>query len=334
MSLSSFYSKERRGRFICGIFSRKNIIACVTLHKNLSYDTQNMICQCEPMELSEPEFKSVADMSYVYDGVGGRQTDLEWKAKFEAIIAQKESDVNARLIQETGKSMNWSSNLNMGFTQQASYWVKPEPTKANTITEMLDELDERKRQTPKAVSFVDPVYKDDPKLFVAKPEELVKLNCPDTDLTPITIDVVSPTDIFSNKALIDVRGWRLSHIIILGIRHIKPINLAVRFINDGTIFSLDDKKTIGEWSIRKEDGFALWQQPSNWAMICQRAVTHRIHIELFEDERKMDMIMLFDKTRNQHYLQQDSSFYQMDDCVMIMDTNRNPGWSAQPIHTR
>ena len=105
-------------------------------------------------------------------------------------------------------------------------------------------------------------------------------------------------------------------------------------INDGMVYSLDEKKTIGEWSIRKEDGFALWQQPSNWSMICQRAVTHRLHIELFEDERKMDMIMLFDKTKNQHYLQQDSSFYQMNECVMIADTSRNPAWSAQPIHTR
>jgi hypothetical protein len=287
------------------------------------------------MELSEPkEFESVSNMSYVYDGVAIHQTDPDFRAKFETIIAQKESDINERLIRDTGKSMNWPSNLNMGFANQARYCVKPEPTKSNTISEMLDELDKRKRQTPKAVSFVDPVYKEDPKLFVAKPGELVKLNCPDTDLTPITIDVVSLTDIFSNKALVDVRGWQLSHIIILGIRHIKPINISVRFINDGTIFSLDEKKTIGEWSIRKEDGFALWQQPSNWAMICQRAVTHRIHIELFEDERKTVMIMLFDKTRNQHYLQQDSSFYQMDDCVMMMDTNRNPAWSGQPIHTR
>jgi len=293
-----------------------------------------MSCQFQPMELSEPEIESVTDMSFVFGDVASEQRALEWKAKFEALIAQKESDINERLIRETGKSMNWSSNLDMGFTQQASYSVKPELTKSNTISGFLDELDKRARQTPKAVSFVEPVYKNDAKLFVAKPGELVKLNCPDTDLTPITIDVVSLTDLFSNKALVDVRGWHLSHIIILGERHIKPVNLSVKFMNDGTIFSFDQKKTIGEWSIRKEDGFALWQQPSNWSMICQRAITHRIHIELFEDDRKMDMIMLFDKTKNQHYLQQDSSFYQMNDCVMITDTNRNPAWSAQPIHSR
>ena len=293
-----------------------------------------MICQCEPMELSEPEFKSVADMSYVYDGVGGRQTDHDFRARFETIIAQKESDINERLIRETGKSMNWSSNLEMGFTNQARYCLKPEPTKSNTITEMLDEQYNLKRQTPTAYSFVEPVYKDDPNLFVANPGELVKLNCPDTDLTPITIDVVCVTDESSKNALTDIRGWRLSYITIVGPRHIKPINHAVRFINDGMVYSLDQKKNIGEWSIRKEDGFALWQQPSNWAMICQRAVTHRLHIELFEDERKMDMIMLFDKTKNQHYLQQDSSFYQMNECVMMTDTNRNPAWSGQPIHTR
>lgn len=304
------------------------------LCKNLSSSIQNMINQTHNMELSEPEFESVSNMSYAFGTIWDEQRALEFKAKFEALIAQKESDMNERLIRETGKSMNWPSNLDMGFTQQASYCVKPEPTKSNTILEILDELDRRKRQTPKAVSFVEPVYKDDPKLFVANPGELVKLNCLDTDLTPITIDVVSLTDLFSNKALVDVRGWRLSFIIIVGPRHIKPINLAVRFINDGTIYSLDEKKTIGEWSIRNEDGFALWQQPSNWAMICQRAVTHRIHIELFKDERKMDMVMLFDKIKNEHYLQQDSSFYQMNECVMIADTSRNPAWSAQPIHTR
>lgn len=294
-----------------------------------------MICQFQPMELSEPkEFESVSNMSYVYDGVAIHQTDPDFRAKFETIIAQKESDINERLIRDTGKSMNWPSNLNMGFANQARYCVKPEPTKSNTISEMLDEQYNLRRQTPKADLFVEPVYKDDPNLFVAKPDEIVKLNCPDTDLTPITIDVVSVTDESSKNALIDIRGWRLSYITIVGPRHIKPIKLAVRFMNDGTVYSLNDKKTIGEWSTRKEDGFALWQQPSNWAMICQRAVTHRIHIELFEDKRKMDMIMLFDKTKNQHYLQQDSSFYQMNECVMMTDTSRNPAWSAEPIHAR
>jgi hypothetical protein len=310
------------------------------LCKNRSFSIQNMINQSQHMELSEPEFESVSNMSYAFGTIWDEQRAIEFEAKFEALIAEKESDVNARLICETGKSMNWPSNLEMGFTQQASYCVKPKPTKSNTISEILDELDKRKRQTPKALSFVEPVYKDDPKLFIAKPGELVKLNCPDTDLTPVTIDVVSLTNIFSTEALVDVKGWRLSFIIIVGPRHIKPINIAVRFIceggirENGTIYSLDEKKTIGEWSIRKEDGFALWQQPSNWSMICQRAVTHRLHIELFEDKRKMDMIMLFDKIKNQHYLQQDSSFYQMNECVMIADTSRNPGWSAQPIHTR
>ena len=294
-----------------------------------------MICQFQPMELSEPkEFESVSNMSYVYDGVAIHQTDPDFRAKFETIIAQKESDINERLIRDTGKSMNWPSNLNMGFANQARYCVKPEPTKSNTISEMLDEQYNLRRQTPKADLFVEPVYKDDPNLFVAKPDEIVKLNCPDTDLTPITIDVVSITDESSKNALIDIRGWRLSYITIVGPRHIKPIKLAVRFMNDGTVYSLNDKKTIGEWSTRKEDGFALWQQPSNWAMICQRAVTHRIHIELFEDKRKMDMIILFDKTKNQHYLQQDSSFYQMNECVMMTDTSRNPAWSAEPIHAR
>jgi hypothetical protein len=73
-------------------------------------------------------------------------------------------------------------------------------------------------------------------------------------------------------------------------------------------------------------------------MICQRAVTHRLHIKLFEDKKlfdcegdvEIDMIMLFDKTKNLHYLQQDSSFYQLNDCLTITDTSGNPAWSAQP----
>ena len=225
-----------------------------------------MIWQCEPMELSEPkEIETVSEMSYMYDAVYELQCTPEWRAKFETIIAQKESDVNERLIRDTGKSMDWPSNLEMGFTKQARYCVKPEPTKSNTISEMLDEQYNLRRQTPNADLFVEPVYKDGPNLFVAKPDEIVKLNCPDTDLTPITLDVVCVTDESSKNALTDIRGWRLSYIIILGPRHSKHINIDVRFMNDGTIFSLEQKKPIGEWSIRKEDGFALWQQPSNWS---------------------------------------------------------------------
>ena len=296
-----------------------------------------MICQCEPMELSEPVFESVADMSYVFGDIGAQQIADDWRGKFETIIAQKESDINERLIQDTGKSMNWPSNLNMPFLIHASYCPDPDTylTKCTSLAEILDEQRSGKRQTPKAVSFVEPIYKDDPKLFVAKPGELVKLNCPDTDLTPITMDVV----IINLKKLTNPTGWLLSKIAILGERH-RYIDLNVQFKEDGTIYSWDKKQTIGEWSIRIENGFALWQQPSNWSMICQRAVSHRLHIELFEDKRfedkrEFDMVMLFDKTNNLHYLQQDSSFYQMnEDCVMMKDTNRNPAWSAQPINTR
>ena len=93
-----------------------------------------MICQSQPMELSEPDFRSVADMSYVYDGVGSHQTDDDFRAKFETIIAQKESDINERLIQETGKSMNWPSNLNMSFTTHASYCPETYSTKCETLS--------------------------------------------------------------------------------------------------------------------------------------------------------------------------------------------------------
>ena len=288
------------------------------------------------MELSEPkEIESVSNISYVYDGVGSHQTDHDFRAKFETIIAQKESDINERLIQETGKSMNWPSNLEMSFTTHASYCPETYSTKCETLSDIFEEQQARSRQRPTVQVFTEPTYKDDPKLFVAKPGELVKFNCPDTDLTPITMDVVIiiPTKLTSRG------GWTLSKIVILGPRHIRTINIDVQFMEDGTIYSCDKKQTVGEWSIRLENGFALWQQPSNWSMICQRAVTHRLHLQLFEDKKlfehegdvEMDMVMLFDKTKNKHYLQQDSSFFQMiNSCIMMADTNRNPAWSAQP----
>ncbi len=295
-----------------------------------------MICQCEPMELTEPNTESVTKMSYMYGDVAKEQGDPYWRQKFETIIAQKESDVNARLIQETGKSMDWSSNLDMAFIIHESYYPNIYLTKAASLADIFEEQKARNRQHPHVAVFTQPTYKDDPKLFVAKPGELVKLNCPDTDLTPITMDVVN---IIPEK-LTKRNGWLLSKVVILGERHVRHIDLNVQFKEDGTVYLWDKKQTVGEWSLRKENGFALWQQPSNWSMICQRAVTHRLHIKLFEDkklfegegegDREIDMIMLFDKTKNLHYLQQDSSFFQMIDGIMMADTSRNPAWSAQP----
>jgi len=294
-----------------------------------------MICQCEPMELFEPNTESVTKMSYMYGDISKEQGDPYWREKFETIIAQKESDVNARLIQETGKSMNWPSNLDMAFIIHESYYPNTYLTKCASLSDILDEQKARNRKRPTVQIFTQPTYRDDPKLFVAKPGELVKLNCPETDSTPITMDVVN---IIPTK-LTHLRGWTLSQIIILGPRHVRPIDLSIQFKEDGTVYSWEKKQTVGEWSIREGNGFALWQQPSNWSMVCQRAVTHRLHIKLFEDkklfevegDREIDMVMLFDKTKNLHYLQQDSSFYQMsNECLMIADTSGNPAWSAQP----
>lgn len=295
-----------------------------------------MICQSQPMELTEPDTESVTKLSYMYmyGDIAKEQGDPYWRQKFETIIAQKESDVNARLIQDTGKSMDWSSNLDMAFIIHESYYPNIYSTKAASLADIFEEQKARKRQHPHVAVFTQPTYKDDPKLFVANPGELVKLNCPETDLTPITMDVVNITP----EKLTKRYGWLLSKVVILGERHVRHIDLNVQFKEDGTVYSWEKKQTIGEWSLRKENGFALWQQPSNWSIVCQRAVTHRLHIELFEDKKlfevdgvvEMDMVMLFDKTKNLHYLQQDSSFFQMIDGIMMADTSRNPAWSAQP----
>jgi hypothetical protein len=225
------------------------------------------------------------------------------------------------------------------FSQHASYYPDSYSTKTASLADIFEEQRSRNRQRPTVDVFTELTYKDDPKLFVAKPNELVKLNCPDTDSTPITMDVVSLTFESSKNALTHRNGWSLSQIIILGPRHVRHADLNVQFKEDGTVYLWDKKQTVGEWSIRDSDGFALWQQPSNWSMICQRAVTCHLHIKLFEDkklfevegDREINMVMLFDKTKNLHYLQQDSSFYQMsNECLMMADTSGNPAWSAQP----
>jgi hypothetical protein len=230
-------------------------------------------------------------------------------------------------------------NLEMFFSQHASYYPDTYLTNTSSLSDILEEQRSRNRERPTVQVFTEPIYKDDPKLFVAEPDELVKLNCPDADLTPITMDVVSLTLESSNNALINRNGWLLSYMVILGPRHVRPIKLYVQFKEDGTLYLWDKKQTVGEWSIRDGDGFALWQQPSNWSMICQRAVTSHLHIKLFEDktlfedegDREIDMVMLFDKTKNLHYLQQDSSFFQMSNQFLTMtDTSGNPAWCGQP----
>ena len=153
------------------------------------------------------------------------------------------------------------------------------------------------------------------------PGELVRLNCRNNTM-PITIDVVPATP---GKPLTDIDGWTLFSPMYNG-SHTIP----VRFMEDGTVFSLSKNVTIGQWSIRREGGFALWQQPHDWGIICRREVTHRIHVSI-PREGETCFILLFDKTTNTHYLQQDCAYFQkIDGQIMMADIFGNSAWAGEP----
>ena len=153
------------------------------------------------------------------------------------------------------------------------------------------------------------------------PGELVRLNCRNNTM-PITIDVVPAT---SGKSLTDIDGWTLFSPMYNG-SHTIP----VRFMEDGTVFSLSKNDTIGQWSIRREGGFALWQQPHDWGIICRREVTHRIHVSI-PREGETYFILLFDKTTDTHYLQQDCAYFQkIDGQIMMADIFGNSAWAGEP----
>ena len=153
------------------------------------------------------------------------------------------------------------------------------------------------------------------------PGELVRLNCRNNTM-PIKIDVVPIT---YGMPLTDINGWNLFRPTYSG-SHTIP----VRFMEDGTLFSLSKNDTIGQWSIRHEGGFALWQQPHDWGIICRRAVTHRIHVSI-PREGETYFVLLFDKNTKTHYLQQDCSYFQkIDGQIMMADIFGNPAWAGEP----
>lgn len=246
------------------------------------------------------------------------KAEMESKLEFK----NKSDDDNIKSFPAAGK-LNWS-NLDANLQEK-------------TLDDILDEQRKMMRDRPKWSQLGLPSPYEE-RVTITMDNGLIK-RCTKNDTTPITIDVVPVTDESSKKALTHVRGWSLSYVYFTELKPmltIKMKDISVRFIDDGTVFSLNDKCSIGKWSISNDGGHALWQQPTNWTMICNREVTNRIHIQLHTpSEIQMNMVMLFDTLKDKHYLQQDSSFFQtIHGMVMMADIDRNPAWCGEQIHTR
>jgi hypothetical protein len=159
-----------------------------------------------------------------------------------------------------------------------------------------------------------------------RPGELVRLNR--NDKVPIAIDVV-PLDSERAKRVIQrEEGWTLRNASNKCGGEEYPI--PVRLDSDGNVRYLGCEFVMGKWSVSKTSGFAIWQQPSCWGMICRREVTQRLHIRLQEGGKDMYLVLLFDKTTGKHYLQQDCSFYmKVNGVVKMADIMGKSAWSAE-----
>jgi hypothetical protein len=151
-------------------------------------------------------------------------------------------------------------------------------------------------------------------------------------------NITDASEIARLEAAVSEKQSELDTAITNSTAEIKPMwkmkitRISVRFMDDGTVFSLNDKCSIGKWSIN-DGGRAMWQQPTDWAALCQKTVKQQIHIQLREIQ--INMVMLFDTIKDKHYLQQDSSFFQtINGAVIMADIYGDSAWSGEPINTR
>jgi hypothetical protein len=101
---------------------------------------------------------------------------------------------------------------------------------------------------------------------------------------------------------------------------------------DGEVYSLNEERSIGKWEIKQSHGIAVWQQPRAWNMICKRSVSYKVSIRLSEFGENMNLVVLYDKSTQRYYLQQECSFFQMvNGVVMMADTSGSPAWSAEQV---
>lgn len=200
-----------------------------------------------------------------------------------------------------------------------------------TLGEVL-RPDEECRAMPTAsdIRSDDAKFLDMSRLFgtnPGRPGELVRLYR--NDNVPIVIDVVPLDTERAKRVILREEGWTLRNASNKCGGEEYPI--PVRLDNDGNVRYLGDgEHAMGKWSVSNTSGFAIWQQPTCWGMICRREVTLRLHIRLDEGRKDMYLVLLYDKTTMKHYLQQDCSFYQkVDGVVKMANIMGKSAWSAE-----
>lgn len=194
-----------------------------------------------------------------------------------------------------------------------------------TLREVIE--DGRAIPTAADIRMDDTKFLDISRLFgtnPGRPGELVRLNR--NNAVPIMIDVVQLAS--ANAVITREEGWTLRNASKKCGGEEYPLPVQLRG-GDKSVWSLCGQRKIGSWSISNTCGFAIWQQPSCWGMICRREVTQRLHIKL-ESEGEMYLVLLYDKTTRKHYLQQDCSFYmKVNGVVKMADIVGKSAWSAE-----
>jgi len=248
-------------------------------------------------------------------------------------IEEEEAKVEVKEKVEETKVEEKEEEVKLETLEPREYTVLEEFISENpkALGDIISDQEKRMRLIPHVSQVPENMHKplsDPSAMFSTNPEnpgELVTLYCTRTisDITPMLIDVVDDPSI---TALTDEKGWTLTSPYI----NVKQ-TIPVKFMEGGNIFSQD--KWLGNWSIKKENGFALWQQPRNWSMICRRQVSHRIHIKIPSEYAEVYMVMLYDTSTERYYLQQECSFFQQKyGAVRMVDIFGNMAWSAEPIY--
>jgi len=248
-------------------------------------------------------------------------------------IEEEEAKVEVKEKVEETKVEEKEEEVKLETLEPREYTVLEEFISENpkALGDIISDQEKRMRLIPHVSQVPENMHKplsDPSAMFSTNPEnpgELVTLYCTRTisDITPMLIDVVDDPSI---TALTDEKGWTLTSPYI----NVKQ-TIPVKFMEGGNIFSQD--KWLGNWSIKKENGFALWQQPRNWSMIYRRQVSHRIHIKIPSEYAEVYMVMLYDTSTERYYLQQECSFFQQKyGAVRMVDIFGNMAWSAEPIY--
>lgn len=161
---------------------------------------------------------------------------------------------------------------------------------------------------------------------------LVCLNSSSDDDTPMVIDAVHD-DLDRDaayEAIMNKQGWTLrkkgANVTPNGLECPIP----VRLMDNGSVYSLSDDCNIGKWDIKHGPAIAVWQQPRAWNTVYKRSISYKVNIRLTLIGENMDMVLLYDKSTERHYLQQECSFFQtVNGVVKMADTSGSSAWLAE-----